>query len=127
MRRLPYTQVVRELISRGTPEGTKQKTILDTVVVHDPKADLAPVVRTEARVFLLYSTKKEAADILSAAEELGLTGKNYVWIATQSVIGASLTAPDVPAEFPPGMLGRYFYNLQAKLAFFKTTDSELAL
>ena len=29
-------QVVRELISRPPPEDTKQKTILDTVVVQDP-------------------------------------------------------------------------------------------
>ena len=66
--------------------------------------DLGPVVRTEARVFLLYSTKKEASAILAAAAELGLTGKNYVWIATQAVIGSTLAAPD---EFPLGMLGEF--------------------
>ena len=61
-------------------------------------------MRTEARVFLLYSTKKEASAILAAAAELGLTGKNYVWIATQAVIGSTLAAPD---EFPLGMLGEF--------------------
>ena len=95
---------MRELISE-TPEGTERKTILDTVVVHDPATDLTPVVRTEARVFLLYSTKKEAEGIMNEANNLGLTGRSYVWIATQAVIGSSLHAPE---EFPVGMLGVHF-------------------
>jgi ionotropic glutamate receptor NMDA 2B len=43
--------------------------------------------RTESRIFLLYCTKKEAQLILAQASLLGLTGKNYIWIATQAVIG----------------------------------------
>jgi hypothetical protein len=43
--------------------------------------------RTESRIFLLYCTKKEAQLILGQANVLGLTGKNYIWIATQAVIG----------------------------------------
>lgn len=40
--------------------------------------------------------------ILQTANKLGLTGSNYVWLVTQSVIGDSL---DSPVEFPVGMLG----------------------
>jgi hypothetical protein len=36
------------------------------------------------------------------AKEAGLTGKSYVWIATQSVIGESKEALQ---HFPAGMLG----------------------
>jgi hypothetical protein len=36
---------------------------------------------------------------MAEAKNLGLTGKSYVWIATQAVIGANLDAPE---EFPIG-------------------------
>ena len=36
---------------------------------------------------------------MNEAKHLGLTGKSYVWIATQAVIGANLDAPE---EFPIG-------------------------
>ncbi len=40
------------------------------------------------------------------ANKLGLTGKAYVWVVTQSVVASSLDpAPD---EFPLGMLGVHF-------------------
>ena len=42
---------------------------------------------------------------MRAAKMLGLTTKEYVWIATQPVIGADLAAP---LDFPPGMLGVHF-------------------
>ncbi len=71
----------------------------------DPKADLQLLSRTEARVFILYSTNKEAVDIMSEAEVNGLTAKSYIWIATQAVIGSNLDAPE---EFPIGMLGIHF-------------------
>ena len=45
------------------------------------------------------STRKEAITIMGEAKNLGLTGKSYVWIATQAVIGATLDAPE---EFPIG-------------------------
>lgn len=35
---------------------------------------------------LLYATKGEASDILQTAKELKLTGENFVWVCTQSVI-----------------------------------------
>ena len=98
-------QVIRDLISE-IPDGYEaQKTIIDFVVVKDPATDLAPLARTESRVFLLYCTRKEAISIMSEAERLGLTRKTYVWIAAQAVIGSNLDGPD---EFPVGMLGVHF-------------------
>jgi hypothetical protein len=53
------------------------------------------------------------------AKEAGLTGKSYVWIATQSVIGESKEAL---LHFPAGMLGKYFsYNVYSharKILFY---------
>jgi hypothetical protein len=62
---------------------------------------------SEARVILLYSTKEEAQEIMAAAESLKMTGKNYMWIVTQSVLGGG--ADYAPGEFPPGMLGMNFF------------------
>lgn len=96
--------MLRELIAH-TPEGSKKKTILDAVIVHDPSTDLEHLVRSESRVFILYSTKKEAVQIIKQANSLGITKSNYIWIVTQSVIGSFLSAP---MEFPVGMLGVHF-------------------
>lgn len=51
---------------------------------------------------LLFATREEAVEIMSAAKDLGLTSKNYVWIASQSVVGTQLDTP--AGQFPPGML-----------------------
>ena len=75
------------------------------MVVHDPSKDLSGLTRSESRVFLLYSTKKEAIRIIKQANSLGLTKSNYIWIVTQAVIGSFLSAPK---EFPVGMLGVHF-------------------
>lgn len=65
-------------------------------------SDLSELVTSEARVMLLYATREEAADILSAAGDLHLTGENFVWIVTQSVLGSM----QQPNKFPVGMLGK---------------------
>lgn len=71
--------------------------------------DLAALVDSEARVMLLYCTKEEAIDILTAAKkDFHLTGENYVWVVTQSVIENPLQAP---YQFPIGMLGECNINL----------------
>ena len=59
-------QVFRELISH-TPEGVDKKKIVESVTVEDPLKNLGPLVRTEARVFLLYSTEKEAQEIFKVS------------------------------------------------------------
>lgn len=76
-------------------------TILNAVLVAN-KGDLAALVDSEARVMLLYCTREEAIDILTAASDLHLTGENYIWVVTQSVIENPLQAP---YQFPVGMLG----------------------
>ena len=50
---------------------------------------------------------RQAVTSLAQATELGLTGKAYVWIATQSAIGSGISG-DAPSEFPAGMLGVHF-------------------
>ncbi|KAF2368868.1 Receptor ligand binding region [Trinorchestia longiramus] len=80
-------------------------TIIDTITVEHAEEDLVHVKNSEARILLLYSTKNEGEDIMLAAEALGLTGKNYVWIVTQSIIGENLEGKKT---FPVGMLGVHF-------------------
>jgi hypothetical protein len=45
--------VIRELIS-NPPDGSHPKQILESLVINDPKTDLLPLARSEARVFVLY-------------------------------------------------------------------------
>ncbi len=47
----------------GAMVGEGRRAVLDSLFVDRP-ADLAAVARSEARVFLLYSTHREAIDIL---------------------------------------------------------------
>jgi ionotropic glutamate receptor NMDA 2B len=66
------------------------------------KEDLRKVKQTETRILLLYATRAEGENIMKWATEFGLTTKNYIWIATQSVISKEKRALN---NFPPGMLG----------------------
>lgn len=71
----------------------------------DIRNELEELADSEARIMLLFATREEALEIMGAAHDLGLTSKNYVWIASQSVVG---TKPELPHEqFPPGMLSTY--------------------
>ena len=79
-------------------------TILNAVLV-SKRSDLTALIDAEARVMLLYCTREEAIDILTAAKDLKLTGENYVWVVTQSVIENPLQPPN---QFPVGMLGKFF-------------------
>jgi len=71
--------------------------------------ELKPLSLSEARVILLYSTKREAQEILAAARHLGMTNKNYMWIVTQSVLDRG--SGYATGEFPPGMLGETIENV----------------
>mgnify|MGYP001203614759 FL=1 len=66
------------------------------------KEDLRELEMSETRIVLLYSTNIEGSNIMKWASEAGLTGRSYVWIATQSVIGESVEGSP---ELPAGMLG----------------------
>ncbi|XP_076271906.1 glutamate ionotropic receptor NMDA type subunit 2 [Rhynchophorus ferrugineus] len=97
-----FIQAVRERVS--FMQDRFKFTILNAVLVAN-KGDLAALVDSEARVMLLYCTREEAIDILTAASDLHLTGENYVWVVTQSVIESAFQAP---YQFPVGMLGVHF-------------------
>ena len=86
-------------------------------------SDLDVLLDSEVRIFLLYATKEEAREILTYTQKLGITGKNYVWIATQAVIGHRT---DAPAEFPIGMLGMIF-NKMLELRKMKCLFSSIIL
>lgn len=77
-------------------------TILNSVLV-TKAADLVELVSSESRVMLLYATREEAMHIMSAARDLHITGENYIWVVTQSVIENLQT----PNQFPVGMLGEW--------------------
>lgn len=100
-----FVQAVRERISEM--QDTFKFTILNAILVSDPR-DLLELVNSESRVMLLYSTREEAVRILGAAHDYKITGENYVWVVTQSVIENLQT----PSQFPIGMLGKQisFYN-----------------
>lgn len=90
-------------------QDTFKFTILNAVLV-TKKDDLVELVNSESRVMLLYSTREEASQILSDAREYKITGENYVWVVTQSVIENLQT----PNQFPVGMLGKiiFHYSIQ---------------
>ncbi|XP_037796570.1 glutamate receptor ionotropic, NMDA 2B-like isoform X2 [Penaeus monodon] len=101
-----FIQALRELVLELPEKGSGQEfTITNTIRVSDPDTDLMELVSSEARILFLYSTRSEAAAIMDRATQLGLTGKNYLWIVTQSVIQSRTEAPP---EFPVGMLGVHF-------------------
>lgn len=103
-----FVQAVRERVNEM--QDHFKFTILNSVMVMRP-SDLMELVNSEARVMLLYCTKSEAIDILAAAEELKITGENYVWVVTQSVIENTQAHP----QFPVGMLGVHFDTSSASL------------
>ncbi|XP_012283950.2 glutamate receptor ionotropic, NMDA 2B [Orussus abietinus] len=103
-----FIQAVREGIS--DMQDTFKFTILNAVLVTKPH-DLVQLVNSESRVMLLYATREEAIHILTAARDLHITGENYVWVVTQSVI-ENLQSP---AQFPVGMLGVHFDTSSASL------------
>ena len=67
--------------------------------------ELESIADSEARIFLLFATKEQSYEIMGAAKDLGLTGKHYVWIASQSVVGAVHDSKFI--YLPRGMLGMY--------------------
>ncbi|KAG7211417.1 hypothetical protein KM043_010705 [Ampulex compressa] len=96
-----FIQAVRERIS--DMQDTFKFTILSAILVTEAH-DLLELVNSESRVMLLYSTREEATHILTAARDYKITGENYVWVVTQSVIENLQT----PSQFPVGMLGVHF-------------------
>ncbi|XP_020280170.1 glutamate receptor ionotropic, NMDA 2B isoform X3 [Pseudomyrmex gracilis] len=109
-----FIQAVRERIS--DMQDTFKFTILSAILVTQPQ-DLLELVNSESRVMLLYSTREEATHILTAAKDYKITGENYVWVVTQSVIENLQT----PSQFPVGMLGVHFDTSMESLVSEITT------
>ncbi|GFQ70518.1 glutamate receptor ionotropic, NMDA 2B [Trichonephila clavata] len=103
-----FIRAVRDLIQRGFSKDFKLDILnILTLKSSDKKGyvnELEDVANSEARIFLLFSTRMEAQEIMKAAKELGITGKQYVWIASQSVVGTGIEAK--VEHFPTGMLGK---------------------
>lgn len=93
-----FVQAVRERISE-TQE--RFKFTLLNAILYTERQDLVELINSESRVMLLYSTREEANTIFREAHELKITGENYVWVVTQSVIEE--LAPG--HHFPVGMIG----------------------
>ncbi|XP_043501790.1 glutamate receptor ionotropic, NMDA 2B isoform X2 [Polistes fuscatus] len=96
-----FIQAIRERISEM--QDRFKFNILTTIQFTD-SSDIIELVNSESRVMLLYSTREEATRILKAAQDYKITGENYVWIVTQSVIENLQFA----SQFPVGMLGVHF-------------------
>jgi len=77
-----------------------------TAAIWTDRESLRELVSSESRIMLLYCTRDEASHILSAASDLHITGENYVWVVTQSVIGNLVP----PQQFPIGMLGESHFS-----------------
>lgn len=103
-----FVQAVRERVAEMQEHF--KFTILNAILV-TRTSDLMELVNSEARVMLLYATQTEAITILRAAEDLKLTGENYVWVVSQSVIEKK----DAHPQFPVGMLGVHFDTSSAAL------------
>lgn len=85
--------------------------IVDTLDVEGTRNKLAELQNTDTRIILLHSSKEEAIEIFRVANELGLTGKSFMWIVSRTILGERGDLGDFPATpetFPIGMLGIYF-------------------
>nr|XP_027196255.1 glutamate receptor ionotropic, NMDA 2B-like [Dermatophagoides pteronyssinus] len=113
-----YDHFIRALRDQILSINDFSFTILDIITVQKTNREeiieeLRPLSFSEARVILLYSTKREAQDIFASADHLNMTTKNYMWIVTQSVLGPR--AGYAPGEFPTGILGVHFNTTHEKL------------
>ncbi|XP_074601075.1 glutamate receptor ionotropic, NMDA 2B-like isoform X2 [Brevipalpus obovatus] len=96
-------------------------TILDVITIRNTSLERREVItgleklkNSEARIIILYSTKTEALDIFNASTQLGITGRDYMWIVARSIVGTEPWKTRNP-EFPSGMLGLYFNTTHKRL------------
>ncbi|UYV79947.1 GRIN2B [Cordylochernes scorpioides] len=106
-----HDDFVRAIRDQATAMQDYKFTIIDIFVLkgknrNELRTELDVLANSEARIILLYCIREEAIEVMAAAEALGMTDRNYVWIVTQSAIKPSMEY--APPEFPPGMLGIHF-------------------
>ncbi|ESP03117.1 hypothetical protein LOTGIDRAFT_137890 [Lottia gigantea] len=76
------------------------------------RKELKELFETDSRVILLHSDSRDSKEIIDIAVELGLTGKEYVWVITSSAIARG--ARYAYSGFPFGLFAIDFEsNLQA--------------
>ncbi|XP_035210254.1 glutamate receptor ionotropic, NMDA 2B-like, partial [Stegodyphus dumicola] len=102
-----FVRALRDLIQKMVYHDFKF-TIVDIVTLKGKNKDeirneLEDLADSEARIMLLFATRDQAKEIMTAATDLGLTSKNYVWIASQTVVGTILDS-SIFLQFPIGML-----------------------
>ena len=67
--------------------------------------DLSEVASSEVRIVLLYCTRAEAGPIMREARRRGLTSPQFMWLATQSVVGDPGDFVGSGRDLPVGMIG----------------------
>ena len=81
-----FIQAVRDAIAMS--DNSDQLIVQDVFKTSESSEwDLSDLADSEVRIILLYCTQIEASMIMRKAASLGLTGANYMWLVTQSVIG----------------------------------------
>ncbi|KFM73572.1 Glutamate [NMDA] receptor subunit epsilon-2, partial [Stegodyphus mimosarum] len=113
-----FVRALRDLIQKMVYHDFKF-TIVDIVTLKGKNKDeirteLEDLADSEARIMLLFATRDQAKEIMTAATDLGLTSKNYVWIASQTVVGTILDS-SIFLQFPIGMLGVYYNTTKFRL------------
>ncbi|CAK9290348.1 unnamed protein product [Gordionus sp. m RMFG-2023] len=90
---------------------------LESFTQNDLVTSLYPLTLTTARIFVLHSSRDEASKIFKIANDLKLTGKDYMWIVTQSVVGNTQEFMDFDKQqiYPVGIFGVYFDNTPESL------------
>jgi len=105
-----FVQAVREEVSH-MKNNLNLMFYIQAEVKVTQAAHMDELVNSETRIILLYSTKEEANSIMGWARERELTGTNFVWVVTQSVVGEMSGTParfTAKPQFPIGMLGVSF-------------------
>ncbi|KAL8583930.1 hypothetical protein ACOMHN_040663 [Nucella lapillus] len=80
------------------------------------KEDIDP----DTRIILLHSSSREALEIVEVAKEMGLTGREYVWILSASAMGDKTAGDTAAASLPLGLFGvRYNSGLEHMTAVIR--------
>ncbi|XP_012528577.2 glutamate [NMDA] receptor subunit 1 [Monomorium pharaonis] len=93
--------------SQNLEDDVEIKVQVESVIEFEPglhnfEEQLRDMKGAQARVYLMYASKKDAEVIFNDAANLNMTGAGYVWIVTEQALDAS-NAPD-------GLLGLKLIN-----------------
>ncbi|VDN54721.1 unnamed protein product [Dracunculus medinensis] len=122
-----FLQLVQEAVDENNDRSFKLRVVHHEEIDDDEGTEhieqrLDALKKSEAHIFLLYSTANAARKIFQVANNSGMLGEKYLWIGTQSVKG-SMTSVSPP--FQPGMLSVNFHTVSN--AMFPPVDDVLPL